>query len=328
MAKRVEVWTDRIEKLFDIDEQSAGMRLDRFLHERIPGISRHELIEWIQAGKVTHNKKMARKGVIVKAGDRISLMLPCPVDTPFVVPDHDMPLEILFEDQHLVAVNKPPGIPTHPLRTGETGTVANALVHRYPEMQTVGFSTREPGLVHRLDRDTSGVLLAARQQSSFEALRLQFQQREIVKVYTALVHGHPDEEGEIDLPIGAGGRRNDKVVVVVEPRKRIRGLFQASTRYRCVRYFKGCSLIHVWISSATRHQIRAHMAFLGHPVLGDTLYGGADEIERKGMQVPRQMLHAAEIRFHHPVSGELMEIRCPLPQDFQSVLDRVSSGEE
>jgi 23S rRNA pseudouridine1911/1915/1917 synthase len=317
--------TEGIRKEYAVDEESAGMRLDRFLHERLPGISRHEIIHWIESGKVTCTAVRTKKGMSLKVGDRILVTLPYPIDTSLVIADPDVSLQILFEDPYLVAIHKPPGMPTHPLQSGERGTVANVLVHRYPEMHAVGFSPREPGLIHRLDRDTTGVLLAARQQPAFEALRLQFDQGKILKIYTALVHGHPDNEGEIDLPIGAGGRRSDRVKVVAKPRKGIRSLCQARTRYRCIQYLERSSLVRIWTSTGARHQIRAHMAFLGHPVLGDRLYGSVAEAGWKGIRPPRHMLHATAVRFDHPSSGEPKEIRCPLHRDFQMVLAGIAS---
>jgi len=314
-----------VREVFYVDEEGAGMRLDRFVHERLSFVSRHEITDWIHQGRVILNSRRAKKGILLKAGDQIAVDLQHPIDTPVVVPDPYVPLEILFEDHHLVTINKPPGVPTHPLRIGEKGTIANGLAYRYPEMQSVGFSAREPGLVHRLDRDTTGVLLAARSRSSFDTLRLQFQQHEVMKIYTALVHGHPGQEGGIGLPIGTEGRRSDKVKVVATPGKGIRGLCQAYTRYRSIQHLDTCSLVRVWISTGARHQIRAHMAFLGHPVLGDELYGSVAVCGGKGIRVPRQMLHAASLQFSHPGSGQPHEIHCPLPQDFQMVLEGLSS---
>jgi 23S rRNA pseudouridine1911/1915/1917 synthase len=237
-----------------------------------------------------------------------------------VVPDPEQNLRVLWEDPWLVAVAKSPGLPSHPLRAGERGTVVNALVARYPEMKGIGYSAREPGLLHRLDRDTSGLLLAARSVSAFEQIRSQFEQQRVTKIYLAVVLGQPERAGTVSLPIGSRGRRARKVFVCRDPnpRKSLRGLYPAETFFRLVRSGKQCSLVRLVMRTGVRHQIRAHMGHLGHPVAGDGLYGqGLDVLTGLIPPAPRQLLHAAEIRFFHPDDGRETRIRCPLPDDFR-----------
>ena len=240
-----------------------------------------------------------------------------------ILPDASFPLQILFEDTFLVAVAKPSGLSTYPLQNGEKGTVANALAAQYPEMQGIGFSIREPGLLHRLDKETSGVLLAARSAFSFEQLRIQFEQERVVKIYKAVVQGRPASRGMIDKPIGSRTRRSNRVEVVggQEPAHGVRGLRPAETRYRVIRSGERYSLVHLRMTTGARHQLRAHLSFLGHPVAGDRLYGSGSSGPPGETKPTRHLLHAAEIRFFHPEQGRTVRIRCPLPGDFQDFLN-------
>jgi len=243
-----------------------------------------------------------------------------------LLPDLAAELPVLWEDPWLVAVVKPAGVATHPIRTGETGTLAQALVARYPEMEGVGFSRREPGLLHRLDRGTSGVLLAARTASAFESLRDQFAQQRVVKIYLAVVSGCPEAaDGTVSFPLGSRGRRARRVVAVRSRRgpSGLRSVHRAETAYRLLRRGEACSLLRLVMRSGVRHQIRAHMGALGHPVVGDRLYGPEEDPPAAWALPPaRHLLHAAEVRFFHPEDGREMRIRCPLPEDFRSFLRR------
>jgi 23S rRNA pseudouridine1911/1915/1917 synthase len=190
-------------------------------------------------------------------------------------------------------------------------------------MQGIGYGPREPGLLHRLDRDTSGVLLAARTETAFRELREQFELQRVVKIYSAVVCGRPEPSGTVNLAIGSRGRRAQKVVVDQgrTPGSRFRNLNRAETSYRLVRSSDSYSLVHLVMKTGVRHQIRAHMAGLGHPVAGDLLYGPArDDWPGPPPLPPRQLLHAPEIRFFHPEDGREMIIACPLPDDLLDFL--------
>ncbi len=311
------------ESCYRVSAPEAGLRLDRFLKDRIPGASRKEILAWIEAGRVRCRGKAAHKGIRLREGDQVEAELPAVDDREPVFPEPGLPLRVLREDAWLVAVDKPPGLPAHPLRTGERGTLANRLVAAYPEMQGVGYSKREAALLHRLDRDTSGVLLAARTPSAFEQLRDQFEQQRVIKIYTAVVLGRPETRGNISLPIGSRGRQARKVVVFQEPmpRRQLRKLSPAETAYSVVRSSGSHSFVRLRMSTGARHQLRAHMAHLGHPVAGDPLYGPGKNAGKRPEKVPpRQLLHASEIRFFHPEDGREVKIRCPLPEDFRAFL--------
>ncbi len=313
---------------YEVTQQEAGCRLDRYIKERRPEASRRRILEWIEDLRVRCNGKAARKGTILQAGDRVELRLPPVEEGEGVFPEPGMPLRVLFEDPSIVAVDKPPGFPSSPLRDGEHGTLANGLVARYPEMQGIGFSAREPGLLQRLDRGTSGVLLAARKASAFDRLRAQFEQELVIKVYKAVVHGQPEPRGEVNLPIGSKARRASRVTVFSGERSeaRLRGLRTAETRYRVLHSSGTYSLVRLEMRTGARHQLRAHMSFLGHPVVGDVLYGSEREGPVHRIEPHRHLLHAAEIRFFHPENGKRIHIQSPLPGDFLDFLRAQSLG--
>ena len=264
--------------------------------------------------------------MILREGDRVDLRIPLESTGGGVVPEPDLPLSILWEDQLLVAVDKAPGMPTHPLHTGERGTVANGLIARYPEMEGVGFSPREPGVLHRLDRDTSGLLLAARKSSAFERLRLEFEQGRVVKSYFAIVHGRPEPEGVIDQPVASKARRGRRVEVIQDPsaRRGLRGCSLAETHFRVIRYRRGFAFVRLRMTTGARHQLRAHMASLGHPVVGDSVYGSDSVTFTRDQQPIRHLLHAAELSFFHPSDGRPTRIRSPLPSDMRAFLQKLA----
>jgi len=260
--------------------------------------------------------------VILREGDRVDLRISLASTGGGIVPEPDLPLAILWEDPLFVAVDKAPGMPTHPLHTGERGTVANGLISRYPEMEGIGFSPREPGVLHRLDRETSGVLLAARKASAFERLRLEFGQGRVAKSYFAIVRGRPEPEGVIDYPVASKTRRGRRVEVIRDPfaRQGLRQLSHAETHFRVVRYGRGFAFVRLRMTTGARHQLRAHMASLGHPVVGDSVYGRDAVALPPGQQPTRHLLHAAELSFFHPSDGSPTRIRAPLPADMRSFL--------
>lgn len=309
------------ERAHVVGVEQAGMRIDRFVKDRVPGLSRREIVYWIQEKGVLRNGRPAKKGAILRHGDRVDLRIPALCSGGAVVPEPDLPLRILREDPTMVAVDKPPGMASHPLHAGEKGTVANGLLGRYPEMEGVGFTPREPGILHRLDRDTSGVLLAARTGAAFERLRVEFEQGRVVKVYFAIVHGRPEPEGLIDLPVACRGRRSRRVEVVSGDgdARGLRGKSAAETHFRVVRTYQGYALVRLRMKTGARHQLRAHMAFLGHPVVGDSIYG-----PEEGRQPGRHLLHAAELRFFHPLRGKQIQVRSPLPGDLRSFLRKLT----
>lgn len=281
----------------EIEEREAGSRLDRVLCERL-GMSRAEAKRLFAGGEVRRNGRRADKGELVARGDRIELG--SELSDPRARPDPDVPFTTVFEDAHLVVVDKPAGIPCHPLRPGELGCLANGLVARYPEMAHIGYDLRQPGLVNRLDNDTSGLVLAARTQDGFARLRAMLEQGEISKCYLALVERAVPAQS-IDLALSPSSRHRSRVEVSPLGRPAL-SVIERSWPHG--RYF----MVQVRAPRAYRHQVRAHLAAVGAPIVGDTLYGGGEG--------SRHYLHASELRFWHPVSGDTIELRAEPPPDW------------
>ncbi|MCS6912384.1 MAG: RluA family pseudouridine synthase [Myxococcales bacterium] len=323
-----------MERVFTVRQEEAGQRLDGFL-ARQTGRSRAAVVRLIASGQVRVGGRLARKGLLLAAGDRVELAH-MPADDLVVppVPQPELPLQVLYEDAAVVAINKPVGLPSHPLRAGERGTVASALVARYPECASASQHPREGGLCHRLDTFTSGVLLAARTRDAWTALRRAFQQGEIDKEYLALVQGEPlGERGRIDLPLGpapGGGR------VQVLPRERAydAGALEAHTEFAVERRGRGVTLLKVHIGVGRRHQIRAHLAYLGLPLYGDLLYGGSRlSPELAGQLTPAEyadaqgpFLHAARLALVSPAHGQRVVVEAALPPGRQRLLDLLLPG--
>ena len=287
-------------------------RLDRAL-ARLFGVSRGRAMEWIAEDRVRVDGRRARKSVQVGPGARVSVRRP-PPDAP--APQPELPLRIVHADAHLVVADKPAGMPSHPLKPGETGTAANALVGRFPELARVGPSPREGGLVHRLDSDTSGLLLAARTDAAHAFLRSQFAGRTVEKGYLALVAGELHAGGEIDVALAHDPRDSRKVRAASDPEwAEAHGARPASTRFVPVVRKGGFTLRDVEIATGVLHQIRAHLAFIGHPLAGDALYGGP---ALPGLS--RHFLHANRLAFAHPGGGR-PRFDSPLPEDLASALE-------
>lgn len=259
-----------------------GMRLDRWLPRACPGLSRGSARRLLRAGKVRVNGHVRRTGAPIHAGDRIELLDPTS-DVP-VVPEPGLPLLVVHEDADRVVVDKPAGMHTHPQRPGERGTLVNALIARYPQMTAFGHSPLEPGIVHRLDRDTSGLVLAARNRACFDALCAELRRGDLMKRYQALCAGRVEAPRVLRAYLRAEGAR---VAVRAEPFERaqpVELVVEASEPAGA------SSRVVIRVGSAARHQIRAQLAFAGHPVVGDRLYGGP---LHSGLE--RHLLHAAEI---------------------------------
>jgi 23S rRNA pseudouridine1911/1915/1917 synthase len=286
-------------------------RLDKAV-ARLFGISRGRAMEWIGEGRVRIDGKRAPKGAPAPPGARISVEKP-PPDQPVAQPE--LPIRIVHADSHLVVADKPAGMPSHPLKPGETGTAANALVGRFPELAQVGPSPREGGLVHRLDTDTSGLLLAARTGAAHALLRAQFTARSVEKGYLALVAGELHAGGEIALPLLHDPRDSRRMQAASDPAyAEEHGARPAITRFEPLERRGGFTLLEVEIPTGVMHQIRAHLAFIGHPLAGDALYGGPD---LPGLD--RHFLHAARLAFAHP-DGSRARYQSPLAADLAAAL--------
>ncbi len=284
----------------EIDDAGAGERLDRYLVARVEHMSRAKAKKLIGAGSVRVNGRRAAKGVLLQAGDVVTLEeLPQPTEFR-AVPEDDPRVEVVHCDDACVVVSKPAGMPSHPLAADETGTVANVLVARFPEMADVGYSTREPGLVHRLDTDTSGLLLAARSQEHFNALRTKLRDGQIDKRYLALCVGRVEAPDSITTPIARKDAKRMRVCRDAIELERYQGQ-AARTEILSAKHLKDeRSLVEVRARSARRHQVRVHLASIGHPLVGDVLYGGPAELEHHALHASAMYFDNLEIRTKAP----------------------------
>jgi 23S rRNA pseudouridine1911/1915/1917 synthase len=289
-----------------VPNEQAGERLDRYLALALPQFSRSRLQSLIRSGDVRLQGKAVRTREKVQAGDVVRL-----VEPPLQEIDaqaEEIPFEILFEDDDLLVLNKPPGLVVHPGAGNQTHTLVNALLHHCSSLSGIGGKQR-PGIVHRLDKETSGCLVVAKNDATHQALSAQFAAREVKKIYLALVAGTPKKpRGTIDASIGRHPVQRKKMATS-QTRGRI-----AKTEYRVLQSQGGVSLLECAIQRGRTHQIRVHLQHLGHPVLGDSLYG-------KKATAPRQMLHAWKLGFTHPRTKKRHYLEAPLPADFQAVLD-------
>lgn len=288
--------------------EGEGGRADAVVAARFPGASRRRLVALFARGAVRVDGARAKKGTAVAPGQTVTVAGAPPSDDDLRPVAAAGALPVLHEDAWLVAIAKPPGMPSHPLEVGETGTAANLLVARWPELRTVGDDPREAGLAHRLDAGTSGVLLACRDPDTWRATRQAFAGGAVRKRYLALVAGRA-EPGASQAPLAQRGR-----VSVVDPD----GL-PARTRWSVDRRFADATLLGCRAETGRMHQIRAHLAAAGHPLVGDALYGGPPDDE-----VVAFFLHASSLELAHPHTGEPLRIEAPLPDDRARALDRRS----
>jgi 23S rRNA pseudouridine1911/1915/1917 synthase len=304
---------------FTTGADEAG-RLDRVLQRRF-GASRRQLGRLFDDGLVRLDGKRADKGHSARAGQVVTLgARPGGGDALAPVPQPDLPLVVVHEDASLIAIAKPAGMASHPLRPGERGTVANALVARHPECALAGKDPREGGLCHRLDRGTSGVLLAARDRASWEAVRRAFGDGQVTKRYLALVRGRPEGDG-LEAPIAQRGGR----AVVVEAA--IGDALPAETRWRLVEELGAYAVVECEARTGRMHQIRAHLAAAGAPLVGDVQYGGEAALEAIGGEaVAAPFLHASRLELGHPVSGAPLVLAAPLPDDRAALLARLRAS--
>ncbi|MFB3778039.1 MAG: RluA family pseudouridine synthase [Bryobacteraceae bacterium] len=288
--------------------EDAGKRLDRFLQERLPAYSRARLQEWIRGSRVRINGKPQKPSFPLHGGESVEVE---PADPPPLRAEPEqIPLDILYEDEDVVAVNKPAGMVVHAGAGCRSGTLVNALVARFGTLSGVGGQLR-PGIVHRLDRYTSGVILVARHDTAHRDLARQFAERKVEKVYLALVHGVVErDQGKIDRPISRDPVRRIRMTA------RLGRGRTASTEYRVLRRLRDFTLLEVRIGTGRTHQIRAHMAALGHPVAGDRLYGAPARVG--GQETPRRFfLHAHRIRFSQPSTQAPVTVESPLPAELE-----------
>ena len=299
----------------------AGRRLDLFLAERVAELSRTRIQELIRDGHVRVEGQIAKAARRIAAGETIEIeVLPRPA--PVAQPE-DLPLDLLYEDDDLVIVNKPAGMVVHAGAGHARGTLVNALLHRLGNLSAAGGALR-PGIVHRLDRETSGAIVVARNDKAHEHLAEQFRSRNVRKIYLALVHGKmPRDSGTITLPISRDPQRRTRMTARAGKGR------HARTDWRVVARLDRCTLIEAVLHTGRTHQIRAHFAAIGHPIVGDTLYGAPRGLHAGTRNLPvlaRHFLHAARIGFSHPSSGVWLEVRAPLPRDLRVYFDEIGAS--
>jgi 23S rRNA pseudouridine1911/1915/1917 synthase len=292
---------------FVVSENDAKLRLDQFLAKRFPEYSRSRLQQLIRGGFVRLNEQSTRSRQIVRGGDKIDLIEP-PLEKIEIRPE-PIPLDVLFEDDDLIVINKPAGLTVHPGAGQREHTLVNALLSHCTTLSGIGGKER-PGIVHRLDKETSGCLVVAKNDIAHRELSKQFAARTVEKIYLALVAGKLRKAaGVIEEKIGRHPVHRKRMRVTS-----VRGR-TAKTEYRVIRSSNHASLIECLLHSGRTHQIRVHLHHLGHPVLGDKIYA-----PRFAKNLPRQMLHAWKLGFHHPRTGEWRNFEAPLPADFAEAI--------
>lgn len=301
----------------------AGTRLDAYLAAQIEGWSRARLQNLIEDEDVLVNGRKAKSSQKLRAQDKIEVELSTLPATSFT--PEDIPLEIVYEDPELIVVNKPAGLVVHPAAGINSGTLANALAFHFKRLSSQAGSAR-PGIVHRLDRDTSGLMVVAKSEAAHEKLADQFRAREVFKSYAALVHGAvPQDVGRIEEPIGRDPRNRTRMAVVRTGRT-------ALSLYRVHRRYEGFTLLDVELKTGRTHQIRVHLSWMKHPVVGDEVYGGGRDktvrdpkLRAEIRKLGRQFLHAEHLRFRHPKTESLIEFTAPLPSDLKRLLSSLEA---
>jgi 23S rRNA pseudouridine1911/1915/1917 synthase len=305
--------------------QEEGKRLDRVLADHFPDEPRVRFRDWIEEGRVRVGGEARKPAYRVRRGDAVTVNLPALREIE--IPAESIPVPVLYEDECLLVVDKPAGLTTHPAPHQPTGTLVNALMGRGTELSDWHGDRFRPGIVHRLDRGTSGVLVVAKSRIAHAALAEQFEHRTLDKEYRAVALGRPEaEEGEIDLPIGRDRHTPLRMAVRQDVGR------EARTRYRVLERFPRHAYFALYLDTGRTHQIRVHLSALGHPVLADSTYRGgppevtasalAGEAPREGERpiLARPALHAFRLSFDHPATGERMTFTAPLPEDFEAVL--------
>jgi 23S rRNA pseudouridine1911/1915/1917 synthase len=310
---------------FVVTDALDGARLDKATVTLAEGrLSRARVKRAIDAGDVRVNGRRRPKGALVASGDRITLEGGAEDGDESAVADRDASLSVKFETTELLVVDKPAGQPTAPLRAGEKGTLANALVARYPEVSGIGYSPREPGLLHRLDTDTSGLVVVARTAAAFETLKAALKEGRIAKRYLLLCEGEGlADAGTIAFPIASHPKDQRRVLACVHPRDVMRNAPRpASTAFRVLQRGPRWALVEVEVSRALRHQIRAHFAAMDHPLVGDVLYGGATDTG-----LSRHALHASRVSHGGDDPALRFDVESPLPEELARLLGAQATAE-
>ena len=294
---------------FIADKQAT--RLDKYVVDECSELSRTRAQKLINDGHIMVNGSMAKAGLKLNIGDRVTVSIPPPAPS-HLLPE-DIPFNILYQDDDLLVIDKPAGLAVHPAPGHPNHTLVNAILSHLSDLPDTGDSLR-PGIVHRLDKDTSGLMVVAKNSVAQANLSDQFKDRSVVKAYSALVKGHlTPEDGIIEAPIGRDSRNRKRMAVTAEGRGR-----EARTQYHVIRYIDDYTLLEVVPETGRTHQIRVHLSAIGYPVVGDATYG------KKSPHLSRQFLHASRLGFHLPSSGEYVEFKSALPHDLEQALKEIA----
>jgi 23S rRNA pseudouridine1911/1915/1917 synthase len=297
-----------MDKVYKFTADKPGVRLDKYICDQLGELSRTGVQRLIAEGHVTVNDQPAKAGLRLNAGDRLKVTLPPAPPSPLT--PEAMPLNIIYEDDDLLVVDKPAGLTVHPAPGHPAHTLVNAILARFPHLAALSDSLR-PGIVHRLDRDTSGVMAVAKSRLAQTKLTEQFKAHSVAKAYLVLVKGHlTPENGVIEAPMGRDPRHRQRMAVVAKGR-------EARTEYNVIKYIGDYSLLEVKPETGRTHQIRVHFAAIGFPVVGDKIYGV------KSPFVPRQFIHATRLGFTLPSSGKYVEFKSELPADLAQALEDI-----
>ena len=298
-----------------VSPEEAGVRIDKYLAEQLPDITRSYLQKLLKDGSVQMNGKPVKASTKTAAGAVIELTIPEP-EEPEILPE-DIPLDILYEDSDVILINKPKDMVVHPAAGHYTGTLVNALMyHCKGDLSGINGVLR-PGIVHRIDKDTTGVLIVCKNDKAHNALAEQLKEHSITRKYRAIVCGNlKEDEGTVDAPLGRHPQDRKKMAIVRTGGKR------AVTHYRVLKRFGNYTYIECQLETGRTHQIRVHMASLGHPLLGDEVYGRV----KSPFKLEGQTLHAMVLGFIHPTTGEYMEFEAPLPEYFEKLLEKLRRG--
>lgn len=289
---------------FKINQEKG--RLDKVLVELLPAITRSHIQQWIKEGAVTVNDKQVKANYHVQAGDTIYIEEPELV--PLDVQAENIPIEVVYEDDDLLVVNKPQGMVVHPSAGHQTGTLVNALMYHTKNLSGINGTIR-PGIVHRIDKDTSGLLMVAKNERAHEKLAAQLKDHTSLREYYALVHGViPHDKGTIDAPLGRSKNDRKKQDIIDDGRSAI-------THFQVLERFNDFTLVSLQLETGRTHQIRVHMKYIGYPLAGDPTYG-----PRKTLPGNGQFLHARVLGFNHPTTGEFLTFEAPLPEIFENTL--------
>jgi len=300
-----------MERHLTLDAEREGARIDKYVAEAVPELSRAAVQRLLDEGRILVNGGAVKASYRLSEGDTISVQIPPPVEVEIAA--EAIPLDVVYEDSDILVVNKPAGMVVHPAFGHDSGTLVNAVLARCPDLSGVGGELR-PGIVHRLDKDTSGLIVVAKGDAALRDLQAQFKGREVQKAYLALVEGQVSPPtGSIDAPIGRDPRARKKMAVIQ------RGGRESQTEYRVLETYDEHTLVEAHPLTGRTHQIRIHMAFIDHPIVGDPVYG----FRKQRVKAPRLFLHAARLAFHLPGSGEWREFQAPLPADLAPVLERL-----